>query len=960
MIKKMLYVGMFLTSLTQVIIPKKAQRAVQPSSSSITGSLYKYDLTNSVSASSYDNHNLRLNHIATHGGKVFASAQSVSPDNVTNSSKVHSWNVGCSGEFSTFCHPAAGPITDIQAASGFVATLNSTCPAKADVWCSEGYKLSCIKNCEPITKMALNNYDCEKNLFLAYGKHFNRYAADGCFIETCPAAPGRVNAIATSKSSDYIFVANDENNKLECWNNATGVKVSSVCTDGAIIRLATQDDYVFVVSEGSCNQIQIFDFTCAYEPSHITTVTACGPIREMVVASGGYARVFVTHSNDLTKLEGWCLEDGCCGMEVNTISGFDPLTFCIDISHIAADENRVTVYGKNEDEDKMESYSVYCGDHESCFTIPKSTITHLATTHCGEAFAVFSNIPNKVQKFNSCGGHAQEFCESTCGDITKLYAGESLIAAVAHNNKKVTIYSACGDVQGTIESCEAITDVVITNDQYIYLAVGSTIKKYSSCGHHQCDFDGKAYSEITILATTDCSDYIYAATKDSTILVFESNSGQQVSKYYSNTPIKLMNALSDGVIAFVTTTCANMIRILNFQDLCNPAIYNSININDWTCGVVEKLAVSSHCGNRVFAVTNDNPHDVWGWRFAENCEWESVICTYNPLSEPSDVNFLVAGKERLFVGGDCFLRNYEYNDGDDISTSFNLHEQITHLASTRCDRVFASFQSDKDVIYHWCSEGGSSSAFCHKAHGPIEQLVATGKYVASLNECRTHVDIWRYNDSYKGSVESHCINDIAVNNRNTEDEDCEGSVYLAHGKHITLYSTDGDNETLLPQVSGVVTHIASADGKNLVYTTSHCNTKIEAFTRCGKFVSSIQACGQVTQMIAKGDFVFAVNESHPNKIEIFDFSCPQDPFRVDTVTTCGNIAQIAASQNGLQFYATNLRNLSEVQGWVINEGCCEPISDQETYNPFTIDTTLVNLLAADESVIAVIGEAILN
>ncbi len=958
MIKKMLYVGLLVASLTHVTTPKKQQRAVQPSSSSITGCLKSYDLTDSSSSQHYNNNDWRLNHITTQCNKIFASAQSVSPNNVTNPAKVHAWDLG-SCEPTTFCEPAAGPITDIQAARGFVATLNSTCPAKVDVWSSCGEKLSCFSNCEDVSGLALNNFDSAKNLFPAYGKHFNRYAACGDFIETCPAAAGRVNAAVTSGCSDYIFVVNDTNNHIECWDNASGVKVSSICATGAVTHLATQDDYVFAVSEGTCNQIQVFDFaTCPHDPTSFAVVTAEGPIREMVVASDG-PRVFATNSSDLTHLQGWFVHDACGCDAMDYISGFDPLTFCTDIDHIAADSSAVTVYGKDSCEDKMKSYSVFCGDEVSCFTIPKSQITFLATTNSGQAFAVFANAPTKVQKYNSCGGHAHEFCHSTCGDITQIYAAESLIVVVADENHKATIFDTTGCVQGTIESCECITDAVISNDQYIYLAIGTSIKKYATDGTLQSNFHANALAQITMLATTDNSPFIYAATREESIIAFESDCGKTISKYYSSTPIKIMRALSDSVL--VSTVCDNVINVLNFQDPCNPAVYNSININDYTCGVVDKLVVNSSNCDRVFVVTSDHPHDVWGWKFSDGCDWEHVICTYNPLCEPCDITHLVSGYYKLFVCGNDFLRNYTYNDGADIDTTFNLHEEITNLASTHSNAVFASFVSDKNTVYRWCSEGGSATAFSQAAQGPIAQLVAAGKYVATLNSCATIVDIWKQDGCYQGDIESDEINDIAVNNRNTEDEDCEGSVYLARGKHVVLYSTDGDNKTVFPQVSGVVSHIASADDQDLVFTANKCNTKIEAFTRCGVFVSHICASGRVTQMIAKNNLVFAVNFENPTQIEIFDFSCPHDPILLATVTANGNISQIAASLDGAELYATNFTNLSEIQGWNVAESCaCEPYTVLLSYNPFAISTSIINYLVADEAVVAVFGEAILN
>ncbi|MCX5923175.1 MAG: hypothetical protein NTU89_01265 [Candidatus Dependentiae bacterium] len=815
------------------------------------------------------------------------------------------------------------------------------------------------------------------NSYLAQGKRFERYfnAQGPTFEDSCPVFAGRVNSVVTSKDSNYIFTVNDENNHIECWNSATGVKISSVCAQGPVTRLATQDGYVFSVSINESNQIEVFSFVCPYDPSFVATLTAAGPVRQLVVASGGCARVFATNSMNINEVEGW-KHDGC------RINNFDPLTFCSPVHHIAADENRVTVYGKDKDEDKMESYNVYCGDHESCFTIPKSVVTHLGSTDCGNVYAVFENAPNQVQKFDRCGGHAVAFKEKASGDISKMAVADDLIVTVSDNNI-VDIFSADGCKISSVELDGSFGEVIFSNISVIDLVINSEcdgsiyitmealiftgdditnlnsfILKLKPDGQFAWYYQGRSYEVIRSLATSPNADYVFAVTEEDAIIAFDNRHGKRVGKFYGNAPISKIVAYDDAKVCFIYESRPSVVHVMDF---CVPSCPETIGRIDVGDRVLHMLGTSS-CHNKLLVVPACNSNQVYGWDVSHlNCEGEfNTLDGFDPLTVcEGPIDFLVSSAPSNFtLYREGYLTNYRFEDEGDVNMQFNLHEQITHLASTRCDRVFASIETNKKQIYKWCSEGGSSSTFCHDAQGPIAQLVATGKYVLALNNCADTVDIWNYHGSHKGSINKSGINDIAVNNCDTEqeEEECEGSVYLAHENHVILYSTDGDNETMFPQVSGTVTLIASNDDKALVFTANSDNNKIEAFTTEGVTSSHICASGPITQLVSKSDFVFAVNSSNPDQIEIFDFSCSHDPYLLDTVTAAGPIVQITASANGLELYATNSTNPKDIQGWSIDSGSCTPATELDTYNPFTL-TNNMNLLAADDSVIAIFRQA---
>ena len=908
-----------------------------------------------------------ITNLATSATKFFTT-YSASP------TRIDSWVVGATGS-TAFTQNASGAVSKLVAGDNLVAALNSTDRTLADVWTFDGSIYpSFSNNGNTITDVAVNNYD----VYFATGKRFEQYTAgEGLnFVNSCPVFAGSVNAAVTSSCSNYIFTVNDTNNHIECWDNASGVKISSVCASSPVTRLATQDDYVFAVSINSANQIQVFDFTCPFEPSLISTITAAGPVRELAVASSGNPRVFATNDFNTKQLEGW-KHNGC------TISGFDPFFFCSDIIHIAADSDCVTVYGNSKTEDKMKSYSVSCGDEESCFSIPKSVITHLGSTDCNDVYAVFQNAPNKIQKFNRCGGHAVAFKESASGDITKMVAADNLIVTVSNDNVldifsadgcKISSVSLNNFTEGFIFSSVVVNDLVINgdNDGSIYVTMQAVvitnnsienlnnyIIKFRPCGETAWCYQGRAYEVIKSLATSVDSDYVFATTEEDSIIVFDNNHGKRVGKFYGNAPISHLVAFDDAKVCFVYESCPSVIHVLDFSVPCCPKTFGKICFGD---RVLHMLGTSS-CHDKLLVVPACSSNEIHGYDISHvNCEGEfDTLDGFDPLVVcDGPIEFLVSSAPSNFtLYRDGYLTNYRFEDEGDVNVQFNLHEQFTHLASTHNNAVFASFVSDKNIVYRWCSEGGLPTAFADAAQGPIAQLVATGNYVVTLNNCADTVDIWKQDGCYKTSISGCNINDIAVNNRNTEDEDCEGSVYLAHENHVMLYSTDGDNETMFPQVSGPVTLIASNDHQALVFTANSDNNKIEAFTTAGVPVSHICAAGPITHLVSKEKIVFAVNSSYPDQIQIFDFACSYNPILLDTVTAAGTIVQIAASENGLELYATNSTNPKDIQGWSISEGCCgcNSTAPLAAYNPFTL-TSNISLLAADSSVVAIFGQLI--
>ncbi len=891
----------------------------------------------------------------------------------TSPSRVDSWVVGTVG--STALTPnASGTVSKIVAGDSLIAALNSTDQTLADVWTFDGSQYFAHSLSETIVDVAVNN----NNVYFASGKRFEQYndseGDSSVFVNSCPVVAGRVNAVVTSSCSNYIFTVNDTTNQVECWDNASGVKISSVCASSPVTRLATQDGYVFAVSIDSSNQIQVFDFTCPHNPSLVTTITAAGAVRELVVASGGCARVFATNTVNLKQVEGW-KHDGC------TISGFDPFIFCTEVIHIAADQDRVTVYGSDQTEDKMKSYSVYCGDEESCFAIPKSVVTYLGSTDCNDVYAVFADAPNQIQKFDRCGGHAVAFKDHACGDISKLVVSDNLIVTVSNSNI-IDVFSADGCKLSSISPETVVgdfvfgdivvNDVVVNGDHggSIYVTMqaivltnntlenlNTYILKFRPCGDAVWWYLARASEVITSLATSPNASYVFAVTDEDAIIVFDNCSGKRVGKFYANAPISQIVAFDDAKVCFVYESCPSVIHVL---DLCVPCCPQTIGKICFGDRVLHMMGTSS-CHDKLLVVPACNSNEVFGYDVSHlNCEGEfNTLDGFDPLTLcDGPVDFLVSSAPSNFtLYREGYLTNYRFADDGDVNLQFDLCEQITHLASTHHDAVFASFVSNTKQVHRWCAEGGTSTTFCREAHGSIAQLVATGNYVATLNDCADKVDIWKQDGHYQGQISQSDTNDVAITNRNTEeDESSEGSVYLAHENHVILYSTDADNKTLFPQVSGPVTLIASNDDQALVFTANSDNNKIEAFTADGVTVSHICASGPITQMVSKNKLVFAVNSSNPNQIQIFDFGCAHDPILLDTVTAAGPIVQIAASEDGAELYATNTTNPKDIQGWSVVEGCsCHPTAPLATYNPFTLTDTM-NLLAADASVIAIFGQ----